>query len=296
MVNSSLQLIDAENIRNKIYVIRGLQVMLDFDLAKLYDVPTSRVNEQVRRNKQRFPNYYCFKLTLDEFDNLISQFATSSLHGGRRKHPYAFTEQGVAMLSSVLRSDVAVYMSIKIINAFVSMRRMVAENAQLFARVDHIEQKQVENKLDTDKKFDQVFKALTPHDAIPQQKIFFNNQVFDAHKFVFKIIRSANTKIVLIDNFIDENVLDLFTRRKTGVELIIYTKNITKLTTLDAHKFNQQYGSIQLKEFNQSHDRFLIIDNKGVYHFGASIKDLGKKWFAYSKFDKQAFSLLGKLD
>lgn len=269
--------------------------MLDEDLATLYKLSTKVLNQALKRNKKRFPKDYCFKISLIEYNSLKSQFVTSSLHGGRRKRPYAFTEQGVAMLSAVLKSDVAVYMSIKIINAFVSMRRMVASNAQLFARVDHLEQKQVENKLDTDKKFDQVFKALSPHDAIPQQKIFFNNQVFDAHKFVSKIIRSANNKIVLIDNFIDESVLDLFTKRKTGVELIIYTKNITKLTTLDAQKFSQQYGNIQLKEFNRSHDRFLIIDNKDVYHFGASIKDLGRKWFAFSKFDKQAFSLLDKL-
>lgn len=281
--------------------------MLDEDLAKLYQIDTKRLNEQVGRNRKRFPKEFRFKLTVAELRALRSQFATSielepSLRGisgnkgGRTYMPHAFTEQGVAMLSAVLKGDVAVYMSIKIINAFVEMRRMVASNAQLFARIDSVEQKQLEHRLETDKKFDQVFKALTPHDAIPQQKIFFNNQVFDAHKFVSKIIRSANKKIILIDNFVDESVLDLFTKRKTGVELIIYTKNITKLTTLDTHKFSQQYGNIQLKEFNQSHDRFLIIDNKDVYHFGASIKDLGKKWFAFSKFDKQAFSLLGRLE
>lgn len=296
IIIKDLQLSESSDIRNNIYFARDLQIMLDIDLSKLYETPTRTINQLVKRNASRFPKEYCFKLTAEEYKSLRSQIVISKSRGGRRYLPYAFTEQGVAMLSAVLKSDVAVHMSIRIINAFVSMRRIVASNSQLFARVDNIEQKQIEHKLDTDKKFEQVFKALSPQDSIPQQKIFFNNRVFDAHKFVSKIIRSANKKIILIDNFIDESVLDLFTKRKSGVELTIYTNNISKLTALDAHKFDQQYGNIQLKEFNRSHDRFLIIDDKDVYHFGASIKDLGKKWFAFSKFDKQAFSLLDRLD
>ncbi len=306
MENSSLQLIESSGIRSKIYTIRGVQVMLDSDLAKLYTIPTYRLNEQVKRNRNRFPEEFSFRLTTPEYQFLTSQFAISKnlttsykdvkeKRGGKTRPPFVFTEQGVAMLSAVLKSDVAVYMSIRIINAFVEMRRMVASNAQLFARLDNVEQKQLEHKLETDKKFDQVFKALSPKDSIPHQKIFYNNQIFDAHKLVSKIIRSANKKLVLIDNFIDESVLDLFTKRKNGVELIIYTKNITKLATLDVQKFSQQYGSIQLKEFDQSHDRFLIVDDKDVYHFGASIKDLGKKWFAVSKFDKNSLDILGRL-
>lgn len=306
MESSSLQLIESDGIRHKIYMLRGVQVMLDEDLAKLYQTDTKRLNEQVRRNKQRFPKEFRFKLTVTELRALRSQIATSfevkpspwgitGNKGGRTYLPYAFTEQGVAMLSAVLKSDVAVYMSIKIINAFVEMRRTIANNAQLFARLDNVEQKQLEHKIETDKKFDQVFKALAPKNPIPQRKIFYENQVFDAHVLVSKIIKSAKKKLVLVDNYVDETVLELFTKRKSGVELTVYSKDVSKLRTLDAIKFDQQYGKLQLKKFDKAHDRFLIIDDKFVYHFGASLKDLGTKWFAVSRFDTDALDFLGKL-
>lgn len=278
-------------IRNRIYFVRNLPIMLDYDLALLYKVPTKVLNQTVKRNEDRFPNSYCFKITSEEYDNLRSQFVTSSYYGGRRYLPYAFTEQGVAMLSAVLRSDVAVYMSIRIINAFVAMRKVIADNSQIIGRLDRVERKQLE----TDQKFEKVFDALSAQKVVPPQKIFFENQAFDAHEFVSRLIKSADKRIVLLDNYVDESVLTLFTKRKSGVEVIIYSKDFNLSTKMDLDKFKSQYGDINFCEFDLSHDRFLIIDDEEIYHFGASLKDLGKKWFAVSKFEKQALVLLDKL-
>lgn len=306
MLQNKLLIKDPENIENKIYLVRDAQVMLDSDLANLYGVITKRLNQQVKRNINRFPKEFCFKLTRNEFENLRlqivtsnenlkSQIATSKKIGGRRYLPLVFTEQGVAMLAGVLKSDIAIYMSIRIINAFVEMRKIINANSQILIRLDYVERKQIEQKIETDKKFEQVFNALSSQDTVPLQKIFFDGQIFDAYYFVSKIIRSAKKKIVLIDNFIDETVLNLFTKKRDKVRLIIYTKNISRLIKLDLEKFNSQYKNIELKEFTLSHDRFLIIDNTEIYHFGASMKDLGKKWFAFSKFDKNALILLDRL-
>lgn len=305
MLQNKLLIKDKENIENKIYFVRNAQVMLDSDLANLYGVATRSLNQQVKRNINRFPKSFCFRLSKQEFENLMSQnvtssenlksqIATSKKHGGRRTLPFVFTEQGVAMLAGILNSEIAVYMSIRIINAFVAMRKIITANSQILTRLDNVERKQIEQKIDTDKKFEQVFNALSSQDTVPSQKIFFDGQIFDAYYFVSKIIRSAKKKIILIDNFIDETVLNLFTKKKRNIRVIIYTKNISRLIKLDIEKFNAQYKNIELKEFTLSHDRFLIIDNTEIYHFGASMKDLGKKWFAFSKFDKQALILLDR--
>lgn len=289
-------------IRNRIYLIRGEQIMLDYDLAVLYKVATKQLNQQITRNIDRFPKEFCFQLNVNEFRDLRSHIATldvkdpvqtdfTNTKGGRTKLPYAFTEQGVAMLSAVLRGETAVYMSIRIMNAFVAMRRVIADNNQIIGRLDRVERKQLE----TDQKFDKVFDALSGQKLVPAQKIFFENQIFDAHEFVSKIIKSANKRILLLDNYIDESVLTLFTKRKANVEVIIYSKDIDQVTRLDLDKFKAQYGNIEFREFHLSHDRFLIIDDEEIYHFGASLKDLGKKWFAVSKFDKNALLLLEKL-
>ncbi|MBU0559499.1 MAG: ORF6N domain-containing protein [Bacteroidetes bacterium] len=284
---------DTEVIQRKIYTIRDNQVMLDSDLANFYGVETRRLNEQVKRNILRFPKEFMFQLTAEEFENLMSQFAiSSSEHGGRRKLPYVFTEQGVAMLSGVLRSDTAVKMSIQIISAFVAMRKFLATNAGVFQRLDKLEYKLIE----TDNKFEQVFDALQSKELEPKQGIFFDGQIFDAHKFVSSLIRKAEKSILLIDNYVDETVIDLFTKKKKNVSVTILTAKPNKSLTLDEKKFNAQYPSVTIKEFNKAHDRFLIIDNKDVYHFGASLKDLGKKWFAFSKMDKSALELLQKLN
>jgi len=269
-----------------------MQVMLDTDLAELYNVETKRLNEQVSRNIERFSQEFMFQLSKKEIENLRSQIATSRLeYGGRRYLPYAFTEQGVAMLSGVLKSDTAVRISIQIINAFVAMRRFIASNAQIFQRLDGVEKKQIEH----DQKFEEIFDAIQSKDIKPEKGIFFDGQIFDAYTFVSDIIRTADTSIILIDNYIDDSVLTLFTKRKKNVSVTIFTKEITKQLLLDLNKYNAQYPPIEMKLFKDSHDRFLIIDNKIVYHFGASLKDLGKKWFAFCKFDTDAFKMMDKL-
>jgi hypothetical protein len=282
-------------IQDRIYTIRNLQVMLDQDLAVLYEVTTKRLNEQLKRNIDRFPEEFCFQLTELEFENLRSQFATSKSQGGRRYFPYVFTEQGVAMLSAILKSKTAVQVSIQIMNAFVQMRKYINENYQLHQKVLDIERKQIIYGIKTDKKFNQIFKAITSNERIPKQKIFFEGQTFDAYKFVSDIIRSAKKEIVLVDNFVDDTVLSLFIKRKDKVGIIIFCKNISKELLVDLEKFNSQYPPIEIKKFKLSHDRFLIVDQKEIYHFGASLKDLGKKWFAVSRFDNKAVNFLKKL-
>ncbi len=270
------------NIQPMIRVIRDRQVMLDSDLSALYGVETRRLNEQVKRNRERFPDDFMFQLSKDELDNLKSQNATSSW-GGVRKLPYAFTEQGIAMLSSVLKSKTAVEVNIRIMRAFISMRRFIATNAQLFRRFETIEYHQLEMKQhqeETDKRIDEVFKRLEAS-IPPMQGIFYDGQVFDAYRFVSDLMRKAKHSIVLIDNYVDDTVLTLLDKRENGVTATIYTQRISNRFRLDADRHNAQYPLIEIKQFNKAHDRFLLIDNE-VYHIGASIKDLGKKWFGFT--------------
>ena len=273
-----------QEIKNLIYTIREKQVMLDSDLAKIYQVETKVFNQAVKRNVDRFPDIFRFQLTQDEFDtiNLRSQIVTSSLnYGGRRYLPFVFTEQGIAMLSAVLRSDVAIKVSIEIINAFVEMRRMVSNHASLFQRLDYIEYKQ----LQADQKFEELFKALESGKLYSEKGIFYNGQVFDAYTFVADIIRSAKSSIILLDNYVDDTVLTLLGKRNENVTATIYTKSISNQLQLDVQRYNSQYPAIEVEVFSNTHDRFLIIDNAELYHIGASLKDLGKKWFAFSRMD-----------
>lgn len=286
--------VSQKQIQNLIFSIRGVQVMIDYHLAELYGVETKRVNEQVKRNNNRFPDSFMFQLTLTEWENLQSQFATAesignlksqiatSSWGGKRKLPYAFTEQGVAMLSAVLSSDTAVRVSIQIMDTFVKMRHLLLENSLIHHRLDKIEQKQLES----DQKFELVFKALESKEVVPNQGIFFDGQVFDAYELTSRIIRSAQRNIVLIDNYIDETTLTHLSKKKKGVKVLLLTKNPGRQLSLDIKKADEQYGDFEARGFSHSHDRFLIIDEKEVYHLGASLKDLGKKWFAFSKMDK----------
>ncbi|MBI2135823.1 ORF6N domain-containing protein [Candidatus Woesearchaeota archaeon] len=228
--------------------------------------------------------------------SLRFQFGTSNPErGGRRYLPYVFTEQGVSMLSGVLRSETAVRVSIQIINAFVAMRKFISKNAELFSRLDSVERKQLSFEIKTDNNFERVFTAIEDKSFQKKQGIFFDGQVFDAYNFVSNLIRSAKKSIVLIDNYVDDSVLMLFSKRDNAVKAVIYTKNLSRQLKLDLEKYNFQYPFIAIQEFNNSHDRFLIIDEKDVYHIGASLKDLGKKWFAFSKFDKEAARMLEKL-
>lgn len=276
------QLSETIDIQPMIKVIRGQQVMLDSDLSALYGVETRRLNEQVKRNIERFPDDFMFQLRKEELDNLMSQNATSSW-GGTRKLPYAFTEQGIAMLSSVLKSQTAVEVNIRIMRAFIAMRRFIATNAQLFQRLETIEYHQLEMKQHqevTDRRIDEVFKRLDT-DIPPMQGIFYDGQVFDAYRFVSDLIRKAKQSIVLIDNYVDDTVLTLLDKRSEGVSATIYTQCVSSQFQLDVDRHNSQYPFIEIKRFNKAHDRFLLIDNE-VYHIGASIKDLGKKWFGFT--------------
>jgi len=264
-------------IKNKIHTIRGVQVMLDSDLAELYGVSTKRLKEQVKRNTERFPENFMFKLTKDEKSEVVA-FCD---HLNNLKYSYVlplvFTEPGVSMLSAVLKSKKAVEISIKIITAFVEMRQFLIKNAYVFQEFQRINQKLITH----DEQLEQVFKAMDDKE-LPRQGIFFNGQVFDAFVFISNLIKSAQARIVLIDNYVDENTLQLFADKNSEVSIKIYTSNLNKKLLLAAEKFGQQHGGIVIIKFEDSHDRFIIIDNE-VYHIGASLKDLGKKWFAFSR-------------
>jgi phage regulator Rha-like protein len=284
------ELIKIDEIKSRIFTIRGMQVMLDSDLAELYGVETKRLNEQVRRNIERFPEQFCFKLTEDESEILKSQNATSSW-GGRRTSPFVFSEHGVAMVATVLKSNIAIKISIEIIKAFVFMRKVLSDRSNVFNRLEFLEIKQIE----TDRRLNEVFKAMESDQLPPKQGVLFDGQVFEAHKFVSDIVRSAEKSIILIDNYVDDTVLTLFSKRKQGVMLKIFTKNLSKQLVLDTQKFHEQFPPAEIKEFNHSHDRFLIIDDKDLYHFGASLKDLGKKWFGFSKMDIEVTKMLARI-
>ena len=281
--------IQSINIEHLIYTIRGVQVMLDRDIALLYSVETGQLNRQVKRNIERFPSDFMFQLSKEEQEILKCQNGISSW-GGDRYLPYAFTENGIAMLSSVLRSPTAIEANIRIMRAFTSMRHFLANNAQVFQRLSNIEYHQIE----TDKRIDEVFKRLDAN-ITPQQGIFFDGQVFDAYRFASDLVRKAEKSIVLIDNYVDDTVLSLLDKRQDGVSATIYTQNISQKLQLDINRHNTQYPQISVQQFNKAHDRFLLIDDE-IYHIGASLKDLGKKWFAFARMrDITAKELIKKI-
>ncbi|MFA6191506.1 MAG: ORF6N domain-containing protein [Sulfurimonas sp.] len=268
---SEISVINEDNIKNKIFTIRGLQVVLDRDLAKLYQVQTKVLNQAVSRNIERFPQEFMFQLTKDELENWKSQIVTSNQEiMGLRKMPFAFTEQGVSMLSAVLRSETAIKTSIQIINSFVKMRSFLSQNADIFKRLELVEKRQISHEIKADEKFEKLFDALEAKSIQPTQGSF--------------------------NNYLDESVLTMLSKRETNVTATLYTKNITAQLELDIKKHNTQYPKITLKKFDASHDRFLILDAKELYHIGASLKDLGKKWFAFSKFDMESFDILKRLE
>lgn len=269
-------------IENKIYIIRGQQVMIDRDIAQLYGVETRVLNQAVKRNEDRFPEEFCFQLDDSEFENWISQIVISNSEKmGLRKKPYAFTEQGVAMLSAVLKSETAVKMSIQIMKAFVAMRKFMLLNAQVFQRLDNIEKHQ----LTTDNKIEELFDRMDKYKIEDKQGIFFQGQIFDAYSKFESFIAQAKTEIILIDGYVDLTVLDRLAKKKKNVTVEIYTDAKTKLTAQDVKKFNAQYPQLNLNYTSKMHDRFLIIDKKTLYHIGASLKDLGKKCFAFEVLD-----------
>ena len=271
---------DVINIKDLIYTIRDKQVMLDSDVAMLYHYETKYINLAVRRNKERFPENFCFQLTNIEAENLRLQFATSSLtkenYGGRRTLPYVFTEQGIAMLSGLLRNDIAIQVSINIMNAFVEMRKFLVENSQVFERLNNIEYKLIEqnNMLSNhEKKFEQVFNELqNKKENEFTQKIFFDGQIWDSYSLIIDIIKTAKNKILIIDNYIDDTILKMLSKKNKDVEVIILTSQNCDISKLDINKFNKQYPTLKIARSNKFHDRFIAIDNKDLYHCRCFIK------------------------
>ena len=284
-------IINENNIKDKIYNIRNLQVMLDRDLAELYGVETKVFNQAVKRNIKRFPKNYRFQLNENEKNQLVTNcdWLNSMKHSSSL--PYVFTEQGVSMLSAILKSDKAIDISIKIIDSFVSMRKLISQNISMFERFERIEQRLTIH----DKNFDKLFEALEDKSIKAKQGIFYDGEIFDAYVFINDLIKTALNEIILIDNYIDETVFTLFSKYP-NIRIKIYTQNISKQLKLDFEKYSKQYKNIELFEFKSSHDRFLIIDKKETYHLGASLKDLGKKWFAFSKFEIENLKILERLN
>lgn len=273
------------DIKSLIYVIRNQQVMIDSDLAMLYQVETKRLNEAVKRNIARFPEEFRFQLTEEEAKSLRSQIATSNnmpeedgKKGGRRYLPYVFTEQGIAMLSAVLRSDVAIQVSISIMKSFVEMRRFMANNALLFERISNVELKQLEYQKQTDEKLEQIFEYISEHEET-NQKVFFDGQIYDAFSLIVSLIQKAEKEITLIDGYVDIGTLNLLAKKNEGVSVTVYTHQRTRLSNIDVTNFNAQYPALEVKYTGVFHDRFLILDGQTAYHIGASLKDAGKKTF-----------------
>ena len=275
--------IEPQHIEKLVYIIRNKQVMIDSDLALLYQVETKALNRAVKRNIKRFPEDFCFQLTVEEYENLKCQIGTSKIidqekadgRGGRRTLPYVFTEQGISMLASALHSDVAINVSIGIMRAFVEMRRFIAKNELLFERISTVELKQLEYQKRTDEKLEQIFEYISEHEE-SSQKIFFDGQIYDAFSLIVSLIQKADSEIVLIDNYVDVNTLNLLSKKKANVAVTIYTLRRTRLSLKDVENFNAQYSSVRVKYTRMFHDRFLIIDDTLAYHIGASIKDAGK--------------------
>ena len=284
-------IINENNIKDKIHTIRNHQVMLDRDLAQLYGVETKVFNQAVKRNIKRFPQNYRFQLNENEKNQLVTNCDWLNNLKHSSSLPYVFAEQGVSMLSAILKSDKAIDISIKIIDSFVSMRKLISQNISMFERFERIEQRLNIH----DENFDKLFEALEDKSRKPKQGIFYDGQIFDAYIFINDLLKSANEEIVLIDNYIDETIFTLFSKYP-NIRIKIYTQTITKQLKLDFEKYKKQYQNIELFEFKNSHDRFLIIDKKEIYHIGASLKDLGKKWFAFSKFEIENLKILEKLN
>ena len=290
-------IIPTNHIENLILDIRGQQVMLDRDLANLYGVDTKVLNQAVKRNIERFPVRFRFQLSDLERDKLVTNCDRLQMLKHSNVNPFVFTEQGVAMLSTVLRSKTAINVSIQIMDAFTAMRQFIASNAQIFQRLDVMEQNQlaiVAHQTETDHKLEEVFRRLDSGNVQPHQGIFYDGQIFDAYTFINDRIREATTRIILIDNYIDDSVLTILSKRADKVTATIYTKKPSAQLQLDIQKHNAQYTPIDIIAFDRSHDRFLCIDET-VYHLGASIKDLGKKWFAFNRMEMLTTELLNKI-
>ena len=283
--------ISNEEIKNLIYTIRGKQVMLDSDVSRLFKYQTKDLNRNVRNNIERFPGYYCFKLTNEEYKYLRCKIFTLN-ENGRGQHrkylPYVFTEYGITMLAGLLKSEVAVNVSIKIVNSFIEMRKFLSANGQVFERLTNMEYKLLEH----DKKFDIIFNQLQ-HEENIKQRIFFQGQIYDAYSLIVDIIKKASKKILIIDNYVDDSVLKMLAKKKNNVEVVILTSNKSNIQDIDIQKFNKEYPILKIAKTNKFHDRFIVLDSEEMYHLGASIKDVGKKCFGINKIED--LDIIGKI-
>lgn len=268
------EIIQELKIENMIYEIRGKQVMLDSDLARLYGVETKRVNEAVKRNIDKFPERFSWLLTNEEFDELWSQFATSSLnnYGGRRYLSRVFTEQGVAMLATILKSKVATEVSIKIMDAFVAMRKYISSNL--------IEQKFINNLvMKHEEQISTVFDYFDKN--CNDTEIYFKGQIYDAYSKILDIFLIAKDSLIIIDSYADKYLLDMISKVNVSVVIVLSTKS--RLSELDVNKYGQEYDNLTLIYNDSFHDRFIILDKKEMYHLGTSINNAGTKTFAINK-------------
>ena len=281
-------------IESRIFTIRGMQVMLDSDLANLYVTETKFINRAVSRNQDRFPSDFAFRLSDEEWSAL--RFQNGTLNGtlSRGKHrkytPFAFTEQGIAMLSAVLSTPVAIRMSVQIIRSFIELRKKNHTLSIVFQKFNELDNWKEETEL----KLESLFKALSKND-FPSSGIFFNDKIFDAYVFSSNFISKAKKSIILIDNYIDETTLLQLSKRNIKVHCTIYTERISDQLKLDLEKHNSQYPPIEIRILKNTHDRFLVIDEKELYHIGASLKDLGKRWFAFSQMNGFVKEILNHL-
>lgn len=287
-MENEIQIINNEGIKNLIYTVRGKQVMLDSDVAMLFEYETKDLNRNVKNNIERFPEYYCFQLTEEEYKVLRCKNFTLNKkgRGQHRKYlPYVFTEYGITMLAGLLKSEVAINMSIRIVNTFIEIRKLIVSKGNIYDRITNVEYKLLEQ----DEKFDIVFDQLqSKKEQEFHQKIFFDGQIYDAYSLIIDIIKTARNKILIIDNYINDSVLKMLAKKNKEVEVVILTSKNMELSKLDINKFNQQYPTLKLATTNRFHDRFMVVDDKELYHIGASLKDLGKKCFAISKVENEA--------
>ena len=287
-MNTEISLYSTEKLKDKIYTIRGLQVMLDFELAEIYGYTTKAFNQQVKNNIDRFDEDFRFQLTEAETDNLRSKILTANYSKMSRVLPYAFTEQGIYMLMTVLKGELAVTQSKMLIRMFKDMKHFIQNNAHLSVEIDNIKKHLLESDIhhkENDRKIIEIFTLLDKYKVCDTQGIFFQGQIFDAYAKFESFITQAENEIILIDNYVDLSVLERLAKKRSGVSVTIFTAPKTKLTEQDIQKFNEQYSSLTLSHTTKMHDRFLIIDQKTLYHIGSSLKDLGKKCFAFEVLD-----------
>lgn len=277
----NLMSIDNKNIEECIYNIRGQQVMIDSDVAFFFGVETKNLNKQMKRNIDRFPEDFCFQLNSEEFKNLRFQNVTSN-YGGRRYLPYVYTEEGVIALSGVIKSETATKMSVEIARKFIQMRKFILENGDILLALAKLQNRQIEFENETNKKIDEILKLISKAD-LPKQAIFSAGQFYDAYEYISSIVRRANHSIVLIDPYCDAKAFTFLKNKKESVELTICSSHLSKLEKEEIEKFESQYGKIDVKQLDDNHDRYLIIDKKECYQLGASLNYAGKKTFSIIK-------------